>query len=95
MELRDKFRMFTGKNENYDFVDEILDMAKGKILNFCHIEEIPSELVNMQLEIAIKIYNRLGREEAKSFSEGGQSTQFDDLINENMKQELYRFRRFS
>lgn len=95
MELLDRFKIFTGKDEKEDVINEMLHMAKGKILNFCHIEELPAELADMQLEIAVKIYNRRGMEEAKSFSEGGQSTQFDDLINDNMKQELYRFRRFS
>ena len=95
MDLREKFIRFTGKDENEAFLDELFQMARDKILNFCHIEELPPELENMQFEIAIKIYNRIGMEEAKSFSEGGQSTQFDDLINDNMKQELYRFRRFA
>ena len=73
--------------------ETLLELSKQDILNFCHIEELPAELEDVQLKIAVKYYNRMGQEGSSSYSEGGKSQSFEDLFTPDIKRQLYRFRR--
>lgn len=70
-----------------------LNMAKNDILNFCNIEGVSPGLEDVLIKIALKYYNRWGKEGALSYSEGGQSQAFDDILTPDIKSSLYAYRK--
>lgn len=63
------------------------------IKNFCHIDDVPQELIGVQANIALKYYNRMGQEGSKSYSEGGKAQSFDEILTPDIKRVLYGYRR--
>ena len=96
MSAFDMLKAIAGGNPN--FADELLEAqletAKRMILNFCHLDSLPTELEAVQATLATHLLNRMGQEGSKSCSEGGISTSFDDLLTADIKSQLYAFRRF-
>lgn len=95
MSALDTLKAFAGSNPN--FTDEILsaqlETAKRMILNFCHLDELPVALETVQVTLALHLLNRMGQEGSKSYSEGGISHSFDDLLTADVKSQLYAFRK--
>lgn len=73
--------------------ETFLDMAQEDILNFCNLEAVPQELEDTQVKIALKYFNRWGKEGALSYSEGGQSQAYDDILTQDIKKSLYAYRK--
>ena len=73
--------------------EAFLGMAERDILNFCNIESVPAGLEDVQLRIAMKYYNRWGKEGATAYTEGGQSQTFDDILTTDIKENLYAYRK--
>lgn len=71
----------------------LLEDAENDIKNFCGTDSVPEQLCGIQVNIALSYYNRMGQEGAKSYSEGGKSQSFGDVISPDIKRLLYRFRR--
>lgn len=70
----------TAKNDVLQF---IIDDVEGKVLDYCHIEEIPKRLETTCYRMAIDIYKNesIGQEDdnlqTKSISEGDTSVSFE------------------
>lgn len=95
MDKMDKLAILAGNNPN--FTVEILEIqlafAEREILNFCHIDSLPAELDYVQIQIALKLLNRMGQEGTNSYAEGGVSQSFDNILTEDIKRQLYAFRK--
>ena len=95
MDKKKKLALLLGENPN--FTDDLLylqlDMAERAILNFCHIDTLPEELGNVQVSIALKMCNRMGQEGSKSYSEGGASQSYDEILTPDIKSQLYGYRK--
>lgn len=95
MDKKEKLSVLAGNNPN--FTDECLtfqlESAENMILNFCNIDSMPERLENVQLQLALKLLNRMGAEGSTSYSEGGQTQSFDDVLTPDILKQLYPFRK--
>jgi len=80
-----------GTEDKNILLDRLLSKGERRVLNYCNLKKLPKELEETVIDMAIIIYNRRGTEGEKSRSEGGISSQFDKLINEDFKDELSGF----
>ncbi len=96
-------------DQSKDFILQfILDDVEGKVLDYCHIDEVPSVLKNICYRMAMDIYRNetLGQEEREvvvsSISEGDTSTSFRakeqdktylDSILKDYRPQLNRYRK--
>jgi hypothetical protein len=98
-----KIAKIQGKEE-YDFLDEFaLDYGEKIIKNYCGIDEIPFEIEETYIDIAIEILNIYSEkgvtsENIKQIQEGDISVSFKDNIENmfsirNFKEQLASFRR--
>ncbi len=72
----------------------LLEAAAEEIRNFCNIGEVPEELIGLQVEMAIRKYNRMGNEGETARSQGGISRSFtDEGITDADKRRMYKFRK--
>lgn len=85
----------------------IIDDVKEIIINYCHIEEIPSGLINTAYRMAVDLHRNenLGEESTplgsiSSISEGDTSvsyrssaTEFKDSLLKDYKKQLNKFRK--
>lgn len=94
MEKVDYIKALSGNNPNFtdDVIEVQLETAKNMILNFCHIKDVPEELNSVQVQLALKLLNRMGQEGSLSYSEGGTSLSFDELLTKDIKAQLYAYR---
>lgn len=92
MTATEKIKLLIPEESNDSMLDLVLERAEKTILNFCHIDTIPYELEDVKVDIAVKIYNRIGQEGSTSYSEGGKSQSFGDILSADVRKELYRFR---
>lgn len=92
-----------------DFILQfILDDVEGKVLDYCHLEELPTGLKNVCYRMAIDVHRNenLGQEEREtvvsSISEGDTSTSFKvkdqdkmylDSILKDYRPQLNRYRK--
>lgn len=96
-----------GLNEGNTLVAFILESVQETVKNYCNIEEIPNELDNTVLRMAIGLYRneQLGDSSSpltvKSITEGDTSTSFqvggnnsfEEGVLKDYKKQLNRFRR--
>lgn len=75
----------------------IISDVEETIKNYCHIEEVPSGLLNTSYRMAIDLYRNenLGHEESalgsvSSISEGDTSTSFKQTVDDNFKDTLLK-----
>ena len=80
-------------NDNDEFIYEIVEITKEKILNYINEKELPVELEFILIELAVERYNRIGSEGIASESVDGKNVSYDDNF-ENYKTHLndYIFR---
>ena len=88
----EKIKLLVPEEKDENILNMLLDRAGKTICNFCNIKSVPEELENVQTDIAVKLYNRMGQEGSTSYSEGGKSQSFDDILSADVRRELYRFR---
>ena len=96
-----------GIDENDNTVEFVYDTVEETILNYCHIDEIPSGLKNTVVRMAVDTFRNeqfgdsSNPQTVKSISEGGVSTTFDTAstsdyvsgILKNYKKQLNRYRK--
>lgn len=71
-----------------------LRAAADEIKNFCNVESVPDGLLGLQIEMAIRKYNRIGNEGETSRSQGDISRSFTvEGITDADKRRMYPFRR--
>ncbi len=70
-----------------------LEDAKDTILELTHLSELPNNLLNTQIELAIVYYNKEGIEGQTSHSEGGVSRSFEEGIPESIMKKIRSARR--
>jgi len=77
-----------------DICQLLLDTAADEIKSFCSIDEVPKSLIGLQVELAIRKYNRMGTEGETGRGQGGISRSFtgEGLTNDD-KLRLYPYRR--
>lgn len=95
----------TSKDTQLNF---IISDVEETITNYCHVEEVPSGILNTSYRMAIDLYRNenLGHEESalgsvSSISEGDTSTSFKQSVDDsfkdsllkNYKRQLNRFRK--
>ena len=89
----EKIKLLIPEEKDENMLNMLLERAGRTICNFCNIESVPDELEDVKIDIAVKIYNRMGQEGSTSYSEGGKSQSFGDILSADVKRELYRFRK--
>ena len=92
-ELLKTVKALIGEDMDEAAVKILLADAENIILDFCHIEELPEQLISLKRSIAVKLYNRMGQEGSASYSEGGKSQSFESILTDTDKRLLYRYRR--
>jgi hypothetical protein len=92
MNAYERMKTLLGEGE-YDVLTLLLEDAKQDILNFCNRDDLPDALINTQVKIAVKYYNRRGREGDASYSEGAVSESFDTVFTDDIKRTLYRYKK--
>ena len=73
-------------------LDSFLERAKSVICNYCHIDSVPEQLEDLQVDLALKFYNRWGQEGSSSYSEGGKSQTFEEILSPDVRRQLYKYR---
>lgn len=75
----------------------IISDVEETIKNYCHVEEVPSGILNTSYRMAIDLYRNenLGHEESalgsvSSISEGDSSTSFKQSVDDNFKDTLLK-----
>lgn len=72
----------------------LLSKAQQSILNYCGLDALPEALQNVQEDIAVIYYNRLGMEGEQSRSEGQVSRSvFSEDLPKNITDQLKRYRK--
>lgn len=72
----------------------LLETAADEIKNFCNTDAVPEALVGLQVEMAIRKYNRIGNEGETSRSQGDISRSFtDEGITDADKRRMVPFRK--
>lgn len=72
----------------------LLNCVAEEIKNYCNIDEVPEELIGLQVEMAIRKYNRMGNEGETTRTQGGISRTFtDEGITDADKRRMYKFRK--
>lgn len=93
MEAAERMKVLVG-NMDDDVRNLLLEAAAEEIRNFCNIDEVPEELIGLQVEMAIRKYNRMGNEGETARSQGGISRSFtDEGITDADKRRMYKFRK--
>lgn len=93
MEAAERMKVLVG-NMDDDVRNLLLETAAEEIQNFCNIDEVPEELIGLQVEMAIRKYNRMGNEGETARSQGGISRSFtDEGITDADKRRMYKFRK--
>ena len=101
MERIEKLKMLLGIEGTDD--DErltfILESTEQKILNYCNLDELPTELENVLVEMAARFYNSPDGI-ATSIKVGDTSVNYSTVKDEqniihDYKAQLHRFRRLS
>ena len=88
----EKMKLLIPEEKNENILNMLLERAGKTICNFCNIKSVPDELEDVKVDIAVKLYNRMGQEGSTSYGEGGKSQSFGDILSSDVRKELYRFR---
>lgn len=97
MEQIDKLKLQLGikDDEQNDLLELLLSNAFDYILSFCNRTALPPELKQLQLQITVIDYNRLGAEGEQGRSEGGISRTIyvlGDDFPKSIKSQLIQYR---
>lgn len=88
----EKMKLLIPEEKNENILNMLLERAGKTICNFCNIKSVPDELEDVKVDIAVKLYNRMGQEGSTSYGEGGKSQSFGDILSSDVRKELYKFR---
>lgn len=101
MERIEKLKMLLGieGNEEDELLNFLLESTEQKILNYCNLDELPTELENVLVEMAARFYNSPDGI-ATSIKVGDTSVNYSTVKDEqniihDYKAQLHRFRRLS
>lgn len=72
-------RLPDGVNIRDELANALLLRAENTILDITGRKSVPQQLIDVQAELAVIFYNKLGAEGESSRSEGGISRSFDEL----------------
>lgn len=94
----EKLKQLLGiKNDDKDFILEFtIERVENTIKNYCNIKEIPTELNNTVLSMAMELYRteNFGNEEEdkniKSIQVGDTTTTFETKSNKDISKELLK-----
>lgn len=105
MESLERCRIILGLSEDntkkLSLLEVLLEKSREDIEAFCRdtfINEVgedvfPTQLKNVQEDLAIQRYRKLGAEGESSYSMGDESVSFDDALPDSVKYKLYSYRR--
>lgn len=71
----------------------LLDNAENMLLDYIGRDSLPERLADMQIRLALEMYNRLGNEGETKRTENDISVSFSDLITDDMKLRLKNYPR--
>lgn len=71
----------------------LLDNAENMLLDYIGRDSLPERLADMQIRLALEMYNRLGNEGETKRTENDISVSFSDLITDDMKLRLRNYPR--
>ena len=71
----------------------LLDNAENTLLDYIGRDSLPERLADMQVRLALEMYNRLGNEGETKRTENDISVSFSDLITDDMKLRLRNYPR--
>ncbi|MBR1832294.1 MAG: phage head-tail connector protein [Ruminiclostridium sp.] len=71
----------------------LLDNAENMLLDYIGRDSLPERLADMQIHLALEMYNRLGNEGETKRTENDISVSFSDLITDDMKLRLRNYPR--
>ena len=71
----------------------LLDNAENMLLDYIGRDTLPERLADMQIHLALEMYNRLGNEGETKRTENDISVSFSDLITDDMKLRLRNYPR--
>ena len=71
----------------------LLDNAENTLLDYIGRDSLPERLADMQIRLALEMYNRLGNEGETKRTENDSSVSFSDLITDDMKLRLRNYPR--
>lgn len=71
----------------------LLDNAENTLLDYIGRDSLPERLADMQIRLALEMYNRLGNEGETKRTENDISVSFSDLITDDMKLRLRNYPR--
>lgn len=89
--MKSKIGIDMGDTSQDALLTNCLNDAEELILDYTHLDTVPTRLLRTQVELAIIAYNKLGNEGQKSYSEGGISISFED-VPESIYKKLRAFR---
>lgn len=101
MERLEKLKLILGieGTEQDALLEYLLESTEQKILNYCNLDELPTELENVLVEMAARFYNSPDGV-AASMKVGDTSVNYSTVKDEqniihDYKAQLHRFRRLS
>lgn len=71
----------------------MLEDSKNDILHYCNLDELPDSLIGVQVDLAVKRFNRMGAEGEASRDEGGVKHSFGNMIDADVKKVLRAYRK--
>jgi hypothetical protein len=76
--LLNRIKVLLGITDNYELLNEVVEITKSKILSYIDKTEMPLELEFVLIELAIQRYNRIGSEGITSETVDGKSVSYED-----------------
>lgn len=74
-------------------LEMLLKNAENTLLDYIGRDTLPERLDDMQIQLALEMYNRLGNEGETKRTENDISVSFSSLITDDMKQRLKNYPR--
>ena len=74
-------------------LEMLLKNAENMLLDYIGRDTLPERLGDMQIQLALEMYNRLGNEGETKRTENDISLSFSSLITDDMKQRLKNYPR--
>lgn len=93
MDAYERFRILAGPIDDVGLIQILLEDSKNDILHYCNLDELPDSLIGVQVDLAVKRFNRMGAEGEASRDEGGVKHSFGSMIDADMKKVLRAYRK--
>jgi hypothetical protein len=91
--LLDDLKVLLGESDKDELLSLLIRKATNEVLDYCNLDELPSSLNDVVVDIAVIKYNRMGSEGALNESFEGISTTYETDLPISIRRKLNQNRR--